>query len=172
MSQRDSQRAQAPEKNSTLMFHTDSAPGLALHMPHRRRGLGSPPPYLHRDCASSGLPRILRRLLVSWSFVPVRGARAFRRNIQNQHRRVWSIVPTVDDVYRCHDGTANVLRFDCDGRPKKPLGLSARAIRALRYLVVACYSSPPMGARPWDELTNGTPAANIAYVAFVNPRSR
>ena len=38
-------------------------------------------------------------------------------------------------------------------------------------IVVACYNSPPMCVRPWDDLTNGTPAANIAPLAFSLPHS-
>ena len=31
-------------------------------------------------------------------------------------------------------------------------------------IVVACYNSPPMCVRPWDDLTNGTPAANTLRI--------
>ena len=56
-------------KNATLLFHTNSAPGLAPPMPHRRRGLGSPLPHRCRDCASSGLPRIFRRAYAGVSYL-------------------------------------------------------------------------------------------------------
>jgi hypothetical protein len=124
-------------KSATLMVHTNSAPGLASPMPHRRRGTGltaaTSVPGLCFEWPPSHLSKSLR-----WILIPVRVAKAFRRNIHNQHQLI---------------------------------GPSLRAIRALRHLIVACYGSPPVGVRPWDEFTNGTPAANIAYLAFVLPRT-
>ena len=105
------------------------------------------------------------------SFVPVRVTQAVRSNIHNPERRVRSIGHTVVDVYRCHHGTATVLRYDWDGRPTVLIRLYLRAVRALRQLVVTCCSSPRMNVWAWDEFTTGTPAANNAYLAFDLPRS-
>ena len=69
------------------------------------------------------LPRIFRPLTFRERFVPVHVTHAFRRNINNQHA-FWSVVQTVVDLYRCHDGTATVLRFDWDGRPTILIGPS------------------------------------------------
>jgi hypothetical protein len=85
-------------------------------------------PHLHRDWASSGLPRIFRRAYRScefrtWSRTP---------SVNNQRRRVWSILRTVVDLCRCHDGTATVIQFDSDGRPTVRIALSLRAIRMHR----------------------------------------
>ncbi len=110
-------------------------------------------------------------LTLCWRFVPDHVTKSFRHNMHNQRRRVRSIIHTVVVVYRCHDGTATVLRFDWDGRPTVLIRLSVRAVRALRHLVVTCCSSPRLNVRPWDEYTNGTQAANIAYRAFVLPQS-
>jgi hypothetical protein len=32
--------------------------------------------------------------------------------MNSQHRRVWSVIHTVVDLHRCHDGTATVLQLD------------------------------------------------------------
>jgi hypothetical protein len=112
-------------------------------MPHRHRDwprqclasatsaseLAEPLPRLCRDGASSGLPLWhLGELTLCWSFVPDHATKSFHRNIDNQRRRVWSIIHTVVDVYRCQDGTATILPFDCNRRPTVLIGLSSKAI--------------------------------------------
>ena len=156
-------------KNATLMFHTNSAPELASPMPHRRRDW---PRHCH-----IGAGTVLRVASLASFEELTREAHTCRRreSLPSQYTQPASTRLVhhshLVDVYRCHDGTATALRFDWDGRPTRLIGPTLRAIRALRHLIVACYSSPPVGVRPWDELTNGTPAANIAYLACVLPRS-
>jgi hypothetical protein len=50
------------------------------------------------------------------SFEPAHVTQVCRRSMVNQRRRVWSIIHTVVDFYRCHDGTATVLQFDWAGQ--------------------------------------------------------
>ena len=63
------------------------------------------------------------------SFAPVYVTLIFRRNMNDQRRRVWPIIHAVADVCRCHDGTSTVLQLDGDRCPTVLLGLSVRAIR-------------------------------------------
>jgi hypothetical protein len=91
----------------------------------------------------------------------IRVTRALRSNIHNK------------DASSTYIAAITVLRCDWDERPTVLIGLSVRAVRALRHLFVTFCSSPRMNVRPWDEFTNGTRAANLAYVylAFDLPRS-
>jgi hypothetical protein len=52
--------------------------------------------------------------------------------MNKQRRRVWSILRTVVDLCRCHDGTATINQFGSDGHPTVRITLSLRAIRMHR----------------------------------------
>ena len=94
-------------------------------------GLASPMAHLRRDWPRK-CHTCTGRLPLRCSFAPVHVTNAFRRNMNKQRRRVWSILHTVVDLCRCHDGTATVLQFDSDGRPTVRIALSLRAIRMHR----------------------------------------
>ena len=152
---------------ATLVLQTDSAAGLASPTAHLRGD------WPHRRHIGAGT--VLRVASLA-SFEEL--TREFhtcprRESLPSQYTQPASTRLVhhshLVDVYRCHDGTATALRFDWDGRPTRLIGPTLRAIRALRHLIVACYSSPPVGVRPWDELTNGTPAAKITHLAFSLP---
>ena len=120
----------------------DSAPGLAAPPPHLFRT-----PFRH---AYAGL-RTCRRheSLPSQYALP-----ALTRLVRRSHHRRFISLPSLHRHRRPMLGRAS------DGTD-----------RALRHLVATCYSSPTMWVRPWVEFTNGTRAANLAYLAFVLPRS-
>jgi hypothetical protein len=121
------------------------------------RRLAAPPPHRCRDCASSGLARLVRRAytVVSYLFASRKpSAVIFTTRIDASGP---SFTPSSTYI-----AAITVLRCDWDGRPTVLIGLSVRAVRALRHRVVACCSSPRM---------NGTRAANLAYLAFVLPQS-
>jgi hypothetical protein len=68
------------------------------------------------------------------SFEPVYVTQVCRSNMVNQHRRIWSIIHTVVDFYRCHHGTATVLQFDWAGRTTVFIKRSLHAIRRFKRL--------------------------------------
>ena len=113
---------------TTPVLQTDSAAGLASRTEHRRGH------WPHRRHIGAGT--VLRvAFLASFgaltfrvSFAPVYVTLIFRRNMNDQRRRVWPIIHTVADIYRCHDGTSTVLQLDGDRCPTVLLGLSSQAI--------------------------------------------
>jgi len=138
VSQRDSPCAQAPEKTRPSCFtqtlHRDSP--RQCHI-----GAGD---WAHRRHIGAGT--VLRVASLA-SFEEL--TREFhtcprRESLPSQYTQPASTRLVhhshLVDVYRCHDGTATVLRFDWDGRPTVLIRLSVRAIRALRHLFVTCFS--------------------------------
>jgi hypothetical protein len=90
--------------------------------------------------------------------------------MNKQRRRVWSILHTVADLGRCHDGTATVIQFDSDGRPTVRIALSLRAIRMhrprrLHVLQFAIVRSALGRIHKRDA------SANTAHLSFDLPRS-
>ncbi len=122
---------------TTLVLQRDSAPGLA-----------SPTAHLSGDCASSGLPRIFRRAYAGVSYLST----SRTPSVTIYTTRIDAPGPSFTPSSTCI-AAITVLRCDWDGRPTVPIGLSVRAVRALRHLFVTCCSSPRVNVRPWDEFT-------------------
>ena len=152
------------EANATLMFQTDSAQDLASPMPPLRRGTG-------RTASTSAPGRRFERHL---------SARA-RNGIPYLSTARKSSVATdttgTDASGPSFTTTSTYIAATTAPPPSSMSTLtgvrrysskcpSKRSECSIVVIVVACYNSPPMCVRPTDELTNGTPAANIAHLAF------
>ncbi len=127
-------------------------------------GLAAPPPHRCRDCASSGLPRIFRRTdtVVSCLFASRKPSAVLVT------ARIDAPGPSFTPS-STYTAAITVLRYDWDGRPTVLIGLSVRAVRALRHLVVTCCLFAANERSALGRIHKRTRAANLAYVylAFV-----
>ena len=160
-SQRDSQCAQAPKQTRTSCFrrtlHRDwprqchigagtgrpaatAAPGRCFEWPssHLSARLRTRVPYLSTSCKPSVA-------------INTTGTDASRPSFTPTSAYIAAITAPPPSSMSTLTGVPTVL-----------IELPSKCSEC--SIVVACYNSPPMCVRPWDDLTNGTPAANTLRI--------